>query len=327
MTRWRGEKKKESITMIKWIYFRATVLILILNYWNIGLSQNINFWVVCTDAVLDYIDVNGLTVWQEIIWESAWDDWYLGSTWGDGQYNADWFQNWNLVSGWATIVSWDQMKILWVVSGTDEALSDFWTCPPHANMDIIVSQSLPIEITSFEWKALEYGHNVIELEVAQQLNTDRIELERSYDGVHFELVSSLKWDWNSSESKTFTFHDRAFNRLAKTVNYRAKDIDFDWGFSYSSIISINNADEFTPTIDGSNVVARGQDLRIAFPDAAHQVKHAKVFSMSGEVYEPYFNFESNGITVETFSLSQGMHILSITTVGGYQIKYRFMVSE
>ena len=294
-------------------------------------AQTTDLGNVCTEVVLDYIDVNNLPLNSEIIWESAWDDEYWYAAWPDWTQNYEMYQNWSLISfafrDWV-INSWDIMKIKWIVVWIDLAETWWWAvCNPHPVMWVEVTTPLPIEITSFEWRALEYGHNVIELEVAQQLNTDRIELERSYDGVHFELVSSLKWDWNSSESKTFTFHDRAFNRLAKTVNYRAKDIDFDWGFSYSSIISINNADEFTPTIDGSNVVARGQDLRIAFPDAAHQVKHAKVFSMSGEVYEPYFNFESNGITVETFSLSQGMHILSITTVGGYQIKYRFMVSE
>ncbi len=72
--------------------------------------------------------------------------------------------------------------------------------------------------------------------VAQQINNEKFEIERSADGIHFESLESRKADGNLATRKEFTALD---SQPLKGHNYyRIKQIDYDGKFDYSNIASV-----------------------------------------------------------------------------------------
>lgn len=98
-------------------------------------------------------------------------------------------------------------------------------------------QPLPIELMSFY--AVEYaGANLLVWEVASEVDNQMFEVERSTDGVSWELISSVPGAGNSSEQKKYGVLDETF-RL--DINYyRLKQVDFNGQFEYSQVISVDN---------------------------------------------------------------------------------------
>ena len=96
--------------------------------------------------------------------------------------------------------------------------------------------SLPIELISFT--ALANNAQVdLKWITATEINNDFFSIERSKDGIHFEVLSTQKGAGNSTETRVYTSVDN--QPLSGISYYRLKQTDFDGQFSYSKIQSVN----------------------------------------------------------------------------------------
>ena len=97
----------------------------------------------------------------------------------------------------------------------------------------------PVKLTSFNG---DYSNGVARLnwQTSQELNNDRFELYRSFDGTNFELATSIAGAGNSSVPKNYTYQDHI--NLDGNVYYKLKQIDIDGKFSFSNIIKLSSND-------------------------------------------------------------------------------------
>lgn len=100
----------------------------------------------------------------------------------------------------------------------------------------------PVKLVSFNGT---YADGVANLnwQTSQELNNDRFELFRSYDGNDFELAASVAGAGNSYTPKSYSYQDRIGAAQGNYVFYKLKQIDKDGKFTFSNVIklSLSNA--------------------------------------------------------------------------------------
>ena len=97
---------------------------------------------------------------------------------------------------------------------------------------------LPVELLYF--KAVKIGSAVkIEWETAAELNSSHFLIERSLDGVNFEVIGDLPAAGNSVSPIEYEFMDYAPSR--GNNYYRLKQVDFDQAYEYFNTVVVNGA--------------------------------------------------------------------------------------
>jgi hypothetical protein len=99
---------------------------------------------------------------------------------------------------------------------------------------------LPIELVSFEGKALEKS-NLLTWRTASEKNNNGFDIERSTDGSRFEKIGFVAGNGTTSQTQRYTFNDVSFpfgEGRDGAVYYRLKQLDFDGRFEYSKTIAI-----------------------------------------------------------------------------------------
>lgn len=96
---------------------------------------------------------------------------------------------------------------------------------------------LPIELVYFRAKQLNNA-NILQFEVASQIDNDYFTIERSTDGEHWGIVTKIDGEGDTQEQMKYAFTDMTFSR---DINYyRLKQTDFNGDFKYSDIVSVDN---------------------------------------------------------------------------------------
>ena len=97
--------------------------------------------------------------------------------------------------------------------------------------------ALPVELIRFDGKLV--SNNVhLYWSTASEQNSDYFLIEKSFDGIDWNLVGSVKASGNSNQTIDYSFID---NDLKFGVSYyRLKQFDFDGEFKIYSVIAIDN---------------------------------------------------------------------------------------
>jgi acylphosphatase len=96
---------------------------------------------------------------------------------------------------------------------------------------------LPIELLSFEAK-LDNQSVIVTWKTASEINNDYFSVERSSNGIDFEIIKTVRGAGNSTVVNAYSYTDHSI--LPGTSYYRLKQTDYDGHFEYFNIESINN---------------------------------------------------------------------------------------
>jgi hypothetical protein len=99
---------------------------------------------------------------------------------------------------------------------------------------------LPIELVSFEGKALEKS-NLLTWRTASETQNKGFDIERSADGSRFEKIGFVAGNGTTSQTQRYAFNDVSFpfgEGRDGAVYYRLKQLDEDGRFEYSKIVAI-----------------------------------------------------------------------------------------
>jgi 1,4-alpha-glucan branching enzyme len=99
-----------------------------------------------------------------------------------------------------------------------------------------LNAALPVTIINFSGKK-QNNSNVLSWQVANEINLDDYELERSDDGRDFSFVATIKADGQ----KNYTYTDNDANAFSEVAYYRLKSVDKDGNFNYSTIVTLRSA--------------------------------------------------------------------------------------
>jgi hypothetical protein len=149
----------------------------------------------------------------------------------------------------------------------------------------IAGVALPITWLYFNGK--ESGKDAkLQWATTSEINSKFFAIERSYNGIDFTQIGTVKAAGNSSLSNNYTYLDKDAMTLPYTVlYYRLRQVDNDGRFTYSIIISIkvrHNADE--PLITAyPNPFSQHITLRIMTVTATDQTENVSLYSVDGRI--------------------------------------------
>jgi len=113
-----------------------------------------------------------------------------------------------------------------------------------AGMTIIFTP-LPIELLYFNGYKNE-GFNLLEWSSATEINNDYYTIEKSTDGINWDILTTITGAGNSIVALRYTCQDESPKHQ---VNYyRLKQTDFDGQYKYHNIIAIDNSSIIEPKI-------------------------------------------------------------------------------
>lgn len=115
-----------------------------------------------------------------------------------------------------------------------------WTATNDARLftpGVCCPTILPVELIGFNGENLNPSTNKITWVSASEVNFNRYELERSADGLVYELISTVPSRGNSTSNNEYSFFD---NAIFDRTYYRLKVIDNDGTYKYSNTVMILN---------------------------------------------------------------------------------------
>ena len=117
-----------------------------------------------------------------------------------------------------------------------------------ANESEFQAGTLPINLISFDATLTDDRTVVISWETASEINNDYFTIERSSNGISFDVIEEIAGAGNSSEQLYYETYD--YDPIEGVAYYRLKQTDFDGKFEYFDIIGVS----FEETADGDCVL-------------------------------------------------------------------------
>lgn len=226
---------------------------------------------------------------------------YVSSS--DGLY----FIDKNTVNGPAATISIFQT---WAGSGLQDLGSNFFPTT-------IIT---PVKLGSFE--VMKSGNNaVLNWTTLTETNSDRFEIERSFDGINFSVVGAVQAAGNSNDLRSYQFVD-PITTGAKIIYYRLKTVDIDAKSSLSKIVALrlNGA-----SVTGFNVYPNPftSDLKMQIVSEKETVVTLRISNALGQpVVNRKVTLQTGEnivvLSTELAALNRGMYVLEVISEEGKQ---------
>ena len=164
--------------------------------------------------------------------------------------------------------------------------------------------TLPVELIDF---SVIYNTNIVTLSwsTASESNNDRFEVEKSTNGVDFEVIGIVSGMGNSNTIQDYSFEE--VNPQSGVIYYRLVQIDYDGTESSSKIIKVNIQKSIEVKLY-PNPVNSGENLNMVFNTEGEKI--IEVYEISGKLIRSY-NTRDNKYRVNTNELKTGIYIVRI----------------
>ncbi|MBL0046696.1 MAG: T9SS type A sorting domain-containing protein [Bacteroidetes bacterium] len=165
---------------------------------------------------------------------------------------------------------------------------------------------LPINLVSFTGKLMEQDVHLNWITVTEQ-NNDYFTLERSWDGIHFEIITKQKGAGNSNFTLNYFHSDKSVaNSGYERVYYRLKQTDFNGAFTYSTTIAI----ALSPSTKSFYVAC--------FPNPFSEVFQIQVNTTSNETAQlEIYTLSGKLIFAKALELSAAKTVIPIEALKGF----------
>jgi len=177
------------------------------------------------------------------------------------------------------------------------------------DVSLVKQISLPVELTSLG--AEVKGESVtISWVTETELNNDFFTVERSRDGQHFELVSTIEGAGTSAIERHYSMIDD--ESMAGRVYYRLRQTDFDGASSISHMVSAN----IQPTAETLTVFPNPMrsEGKVAFNSIREQLIRLVVYNAIGQpviVEKLLFYKGENIFEIRTRDLAVGLYYVTV----------------
>ena len=103
------------------------------------------------------------------------------------------------------------------------------------------NETLPVSLLYFTAEIITNEHVKLRWETVSELNNDRFEIERSSDGIVFNIIGIVDGNGNTNESINYSFDDRF--PLYGINYYRFRQVDYDGKWEYSNMVAVKLLEE------------------------------------------------------------------------------------
>jgi hypothetical protein len=170
------------------------------------------------------------------------------------------------------------------------------------NIELVEIQNnpLPVTLTSFT-SSCDNGMPVLNWETASEQNSDYFQIEKSWDGFDWTVVSQVQAAGNSNQIINYQFYDVYSGRFEGY--YRLKQVDFDGQFEYFGPIHtdcIESKSDFYSELFPNPTTG---EIFIGIRNNQQEVVEILITDNSGRVLNRKNIDIINGYTMNTFDLS------------------------
>jgi hypothetical protein len=183
-----------------------------------------------------------------------------------------------------------------VVDGNSGAESPFYISGISGT-----AYNLPIELVNFN-ASLENRITEISWQTASEKNNDYFLIERSQNGMDWELVDEVDGAGNSNELLSYKTYD--FHPYRGVGYYRLKQVDYDGEYSYSEIRSVYNTDDLMILPNPSTGIFGIGGM------PKHQENMVVVLDITGKVLEQH-STEEESYQLDLTHCSAGVYLVII----------------
>lgn len=182
-----------------------------------------------------------------------------------------------------------------------------------------ITTPLPLDLTAFSAKLLSPASAGIKWEVARENNIAKYELERGYNAMAFERITTSLPGTQDNVAAYYSYTDDKFNRSETQLFYRLKITDKDGQAKYSNVekLLLDKSNDFSLQISPNPVQNKEVHFNLAIPQSG--TYSVSVIDETGRVlYTKTQNFTAgaNRSTVPAESLSKGIYYLKVQGSNG-----------
>ena len=225
--------------------------------------------------------------------------------------NHSYTVDYNIFGGIPSVAMWNGFQFRILVSTSKLGL-DNPDCIYVNEYRIIVASGapLPVKLVSFDGT---YSDGIASLswQTSQELNNDRFELFRSYNGTDFDLAASVAGSGNSYTAKSYSYQDHVA-ATGNNVFYKLKQIDKDGKFTFSSVIKLSLGSAKTAFQIFPNPVVNNFTASFSAPKTGTAT--LMIRNSNGQtVYNKTVNVikGNNSVVVNNAPLKTGMYYITI----------------
>jgi hypothetical protein len=182
-----------------------------------------------------------------------------------------------------------------------------------------VSTPLPLDLTGFSARLLSPVSAEIKWEVSKENNIAKYELERSYDAITFESITTVLPGVQEDMAVSYNYIDNKFNRSENQLFYRLKISDKEGRVRYSNIekLLLDKTKDFSLLVSPNPVQHSEVYFSLTIPQSG--IYSASIIDETGRVlYVKTQNFVAgtNHCTIPAGSLSKGIYYLKVQGING-----------
>lgn len=194
-----------------------------------------------------------------------------------------------------------------VISQIQQLDGDWTISAPLTRVSITVGEAaLPVTLTSFT-ASLEGKSALLKWTTTEETNSEKFEIQRSLDGLKWNVLGSVQSKGESSVLSHYSFIDAALSNGENL--YRLKMIDKDNTFAYSSIQNLS----FTGTLDPMVIFPNPSSGQIVLGvKDLNMLKSVKIYNLAGKAI----------YSVGQKDISRTLNVQSLTD-GAYVVEFAF----
>jgi hypothetical protein len=178
---------------------------------------------------------------------------------------------------------------------------------------------LPVDLLEFSGIIIEHKKHLLIWKTGSEINNDYFELERSVDGLNYEIVTRVKGKNNSTILQSYSFIDYINKNQESIYFYRLKQVDIDGNYSFS------NSVKFIYT-NSSKLIDHGSSGRFTFFAENKGDYTSKVYDNNGKlVFEKSFHLENSQTFEFELNLAKGLYYIVIFNGSVKEIKQKIIL--
>ena len=151
---------------------------------------------------------------------------------------------------------------------------------------------------------------LVQWSTSEELNADRYELERSFDGANWNMVALIAAAGTTSSVQNYSYNDR--NAGSRSVYYRIRQVDVDGQFTYTPVKSVRSG-----VASDVQIAAVNGKLLLQFPTEVKGAVELRFVNLNGQVIARQSLNNPNGQVVVNTNLT-GNYVVALGNGADFQ---------
>ncbi|MBX7095856.1 MAG: T9SS type A sorting domain-containing protein [Flavobacteriales bacterium] len=183
----------------------------------------------------------------------------------------------------------------------------------------VTTSPLPIELTRFDVEEENENTVAIRWTTASESNNDHFEIERSADGMNWDVIGKTSGTGNSNSTTVYESMD--YSPLEGLSYYRLVQTDRDGNSTIFPAVSIERSFPITEISVYPNPVSERLTIRTDMSDHSYSVE---LFDLSGRIYSSA-TINNGTATIDVSSIPDGSYYVAVKSgnnISGKQVMIR-----